>query len=65
MGRPGKSKRKQPKSKPVSSSVISGAASELRPNETQLARPFEKSKLAPLGKGAVKPTSGSKSPKKR
>jgi len=67
MGRPGKSKRKQPKlkSKPVSSSAISrGAASELHPAETQPVKPLENSKRAPLSGIAIKPTSGSKNHKK-
>ncbi len=68
MGRPGKSKRKQPKikSKPVSSSAINGGAtSDLHPNETQPVKPLENSKPAPLSRSAIKPASGSKNHKKQ
>jgi hypothetical protein len=67
MGRPGKSKRKQPKlkSKQVSSSKIgSDAGSELHPTETQPVKALENSKSAPPGRNAIKPTYGSKNNKK-
>ncbi len=67
MGRPGKSKRKQPKlkAKLVSSSTISGSAvSDLHPTEAQPAKPLGNSKRAPLSGSVVNPTSGSKNHKK-
>lgn len=66
MGRPGKSKRKQPKMKstPVPGSTTGGAISDLRLVDNQQGKPQENSKNELLGKSTMKSTPDSKKRKK-